>query len=77
MIRVVPLQMCPAILERQSFESHLPAPSMDIQGRSQSLQNDGRFGGPSGTYYLLGCIAIMGIVVVTHPTGPGIGGGHI
>ena len=30
-----------------------------------------------GLLYLLGCIAILGNFVRTHPTGPGINGGHI
>ena len=50
---------------------------MGFQELSPALQNDGRVGRPSETYYPLDCTALLGDVIGTHPTGTSIGTGCI
>ena len=71
-IRAVPPDFYPAIFGNSDSNCIL-APGVDLQERPPALQNDGRVGCPSETYYPLSCNALLGDVVGTHLTSTNIG----
>lgn len=50
---------------------------MGLQEQCPAFQDDGRIGCPSETYYPLGCTALLGDVVGTHPTATSICSGYM